>query len=354
MSTLNFPFQGDSSLLRPASNGFQCHETLQTQTADSETTLDYNDGEDEVFTGQQKIIFNCTLPQEGQSLVFICLEPSCGVLLEEESAAEKEEDGQMDPFFFDEGYTLAGKTGFQVWPGSRLMVEALTFCAEEDCEPLVEWQRRIVSGNLRVLELGSGVGVVGVSLAAAGAQVLLTDLKTLVQHSTRLNLKQNKTCLENEENAPPGWLPDNAVRIHKGWAASCAVDWTVPLDEQISNDTLESIDVVLASDCVWLVSMMEPLLETVECVFRARSGRAKFLLSFQRRDPKIQNRETTSNFTTVDRVLQALEERNWSVRCLAWRLIHPTDPKEVFLFEASPILQSQQVILNSSSAYHKG
>jgi predicted nicotinamide N-methyase len=196
-----------------------------------------------------------------------------------------------------------------------------------------------------VLELGSGVGVVGASLAAAGAHVLLTDLKTLVQHSTQPNLERNASTISATTSAfpPPAWLPSNAVPIGNGWAASTAVDWTIPLGEQLEDAerVMENVEVIIASDCVWLVNMMEPLFETVDSVF-GRNPNAKLLLSFQRRDPAKDTTTSTSTttssmFTTVDHVLTTMmEQRKWSVHCLAWRPIHQSDPKEVFLFEATP------------------
>jgi hypothetical protein len=350
---MKLPFQGEPSQLRPVSEGFHCHETLQLKK-------EADDNDDEWDDGGKVVIFHCTLPEKGKFLTFQCLEPSCGVLLEqEESAAGEEEDnGAVDPFFFDPGYTLAGKTGFQVWPGSRLLVEALTFprnhekplpllvVPPSDSPPLRNWQQRLAKGA-RVLELGSGVGVVGASLAAVGAHVLLTDLKTLVQHSTQPNLERNAST---SAFPPPPWLPTNAVPIGSGWAASTAVDWTIPLDEQLEDAerVMENVEVIIASDCVWLVNMMEPLFETVDSVFR-RNPNAKLLLSFQRRDPHDTGGSTgttstsstsSSIFTTVDRVLTTMmEQRKWSVQCLAWRPIHQSDPEEVFLFEATPTIR---------------
>ncbi len=324
------PFKGELSRYRPPPESFRCDEFLETRHSTS------SDSEDDEFISCQAVMFRCTLPDSDGALTFKCLEPSCGVLVETETAAQKEETGEVDPFFFDIGYTLAGKTGFQVWPGSRLMVEALTFPdSVNDCPRLIEWQEKISSGA-RVLELGSGVGVVGASLAHYGAQVLLTDLKTLMQNSTHPNLKRNTNPDIMTELEPPSWLPQNAVKIGRGWAASTAVDWNIHLKEQIENfeSVVENLDAIIASDCVWLLKMMDPLFETINCVFE-RNRRAKFLLSFQRRDTKEGN--DSANFTTVDRVLTTMQRRGWTVDCLAWRQINKTDPNEVFLFEASPM-----------------
>jgi len=326
----SLPFKGEQSRHRPPPESFRCDEFLETRHYTS------SDNEDEENISGQAVMFRCSLPDSDETLTFKCLEPSCGVLIEKETAAQKEETGEVDPFFFDSGYTLAGKTGFQVWPGSRLMVEAITFPNPiNDCPKLIEWQKKISSGA-RVLELGSGVGVVGASFAHYGAQVLLTDLKTLVQNSTQPNLKRNAYPETFSELEPPSWLPHDAVRIGKGWAASTAVDWNIHLKEQIDNfeTVVKNLDAIIASDCVWLLKMMEPLFETINCVFE-RSRHAKLLLSFQRRDTKEGNNSV--NFTTVDRVLITMQRRGWAVDCLAWRQINKADPNEVFLFEIAPV-----------------
>ena len=132
------------------------------------------------------------------SLEFACREPSCGALLPNETAVHRNDDAceyyyyQVDPNFFDAGYTLAGKTGFQVWTGARFLLETLLWPNNKmDGKRLQYWQESLVDMN--ILELGAGVGVVGMSLASMGANVLLTDLPTLVEHAVEPNLIRNAT-----------------------------------------------------------------------------------------------------------------------------------------------------------------
>jgi hypothetical protein len=327
--TVTTGYRGDESLRRPPSESFLCGETI------------IDDDEDE--TGCV-VNFHCTVPNDGAQLEFCCREPSCGVLINDEKKAEKKEDGAMDPNFFDEGYTLAGKTGWQVWPGSRLLVESLTFPqASFDGEKLKTMQTFLASGA-RVLELGAGVGMVGSSLANSGAQVLLTDLPALVENSLVPNLDRNEGAnvvknedLDDGKNDCPVWLRDcDAVQIGKGWAGAASVDWIRPLNEQLS-EVQRNVDIVVASDCVWLISMLNGLLGTVEAIFQSSKERSpKLLMSFQRRDPK--DGESSNMFTTVDRVLAEIRERNWSIECLSWFPVSykGEEDKEVFVFEISP------------------
>jgi hypothetical protein len=322
----------DPSRLRPTPDSFHCGESIDKGDVGSVT-------------------FYFTL--NNKRLVFSCRNRSVGALLYDEQAVKDEEleevNQTVDPNFFDNGYTLAGRTGFQVWAGSRLLLESLALPVDSDCERLAVWQRRIMTG-VNVLELGAGVGVVGAALASAGARVLLTDLPTLVDNAVQPNLHRNKetaSAAQKEEECP-AWLEQfDAMPIGRGWAATTPLDWTRPVESQLSADLLSNTDLIIASDCVWLVSMLTALLDAVQVVFAASPATTAFVMSFQRRDAAQQgggagdhDDDDSTLFTTVDRVVAAVEARRWSMECLAWRpaVLDGTayDDKEVFVLEILP------------------
>lgn len=408
-----------SDQARAIPSGFECGEVRIVEEGDAA-----DDDEDEDAAGGD-IEFFCTVPtpkgddssttrKQQRRLVFRCRGRSVGVLsatqgdqqvlgniqnktfdnplkdgthekkdLEDNDDADDDEEA-FDPFFFDEGYTLAGRTGFQVWAGSRLMLEALLYPTSigsppDDTPPtrLQHWQQRLVHQNNRILELGSGVGLVGASLAAVGNQVLLTDLATLVDHSVLPNLRRN-SHKSWKTSGPPGWLSaiatdgkcsvpthcvgtnDSNSKINNvGWMGATALDWTKPLTTQIRDaEALKNLDLIVASDCVWLTTMLESLLNTVSSLFQITSPSTSFILSLQRRDKNghgcacnddddknIASSPSSSMFTTVEGVLQAIEARGWQWECLAWRYtlveaeehekedIHGLLRREVYIFE---------------------
>ena len=320
------------------------------------------------------VVFSCTLPNTNtttttttQTLSFDCKEPSCGVLNEQEvqeQASHVDDDDvddddenevAMDPFFFEQGYTLAGKTGWQVWPGSRIVVDGLLWPQPAtDSSRLQYWQQRLLcsscdnendDSSTRILELGAGVGVVGSCLAAAaGAQVLETDLSILVENSVRPNLQRNSDNFNlrsdgDDNGPPPDWLSSSGpMPMGRGWVGTAALDWTKPLETQLSEDQCQ-VDIVIASDCVWLMSMLDGVLSTVKGIFEtSKRPSPTLLLSFQRRDPK--DGESSLMFTSVDRILQEIQEtRHWKVDCLGWSPVKYEDQEEVqevFLFEVTP------------------
>lgn len=317
----------------------QCYETLQESDED----------------GNPFIRFHCRLPSSADgSLYFDCRAPSCGALEltknaeddndndVEESHVVKEwnelEEGWVDPHIFDSGYTLAGRTGFQVWAGARLLLEYII-------------QNESFSGQSasKVIELGAGVGLVGSAFAVThqGSEVLLTDLPTLVDHSIEPNLKVNGTIVagqvapDNRNRRENGKLPEwllqqpikgsdaNVYEFGTSYVATNALDWTRPVCEQICLPGTD-VDLILASDCVWLVSMLESLLDTVSDIMGHKS---KFLLSMQKRE--VDGTESAGMFTTVQSVLDAIEERSWKWACVAWKPVRLVDGQdsEAFAFE---------------------
>jgi hypothetical protein len=114
----------DPSKFRQSPAEFQCGEELD---------------EDGGFVGRSGVSFFCTLPRgkhvdskngsitvnDCHRLTFSCRGRSSGVLESQESAITNDQyeatqnATTVDPFFFDEGYTLAGRTGFQVWSVSE-------------------------------------------------------------------------------------------------------------------------------------------------------------------------------------------------------------------------------------------
>lgn len=280
------------------------------------------------------IVFHWVIREH--SLQVSCRGRSVGVLTVNEKAVPDEDIDyeQVDANFFDPGYTLAGRTGFQIWAGSRLLMEALTLPTKNVVTSLPSWQRRLAEGA-KVLELGSGTGVMGISLAATGAQVVLTDLPSLVDNATRPNICLNQTLSTHDKEAPSWMKGSDPIPLNKGWAGTASLDWTKPLSDKVKSMSLDA-ELVVACDCVWLRSMLQSLLDTVQALFENTTCKSPtLLLSFQRRDTS----SDESMFTTVTSVAEQIRERHWAIDCLAWRQVAidgKETEKEVFILEVKP------------------
>jgi hypothetical protein len=145
---------------------------------------------------------------------------------------------------------LHGDTGIAVW-------DAAVFLAK-----YLESKKEIVENRV-VLELGSGLGLVGLSAARCGAKrMYLTDLPYILP-TTQYNIENNK-------------LTDVARVV--------PLDWNRPKDAAIAWD---DVDVVIASDTVWVEELVEPFVHTLRFCTRSRRKSIRVLISNQRRSDRV-------------------------------------------------------------------
>jgi hypothetical protein len=341
---------------------------------------------------------------QSRRLEFNCRDRSCGVLSPTEpSVPAITLDGRTDPFFFEPGFSLEAMTGFQIWPGSRLVVEAFT-CSNSNSNndvgiivvpPLIPTTTSIPSvilpssllatttssslllkeyqetallikptinhiKGMNILEVGAGCGAVGTCLAAAGGNVLITDLSILVEHgiwpNLRRNSNNNNSRSNNSDEASPSshdsecpsfletaikYSPtsnDNynnhdPVPIGKGWASAVVIDWFQPLSSQLSNETVSNIDIIVACDCLFLKKLIDPLLNMISDIFDAAARNdnndCKLLFTYERRN-------MMGLFISLEDLLDKItNERGWLIECLSWRTLSVEDDGEhnLYLFQ---------------------
>ncbi|KAL3817548.1 hypothetical protein ACHAXA_003721 [Cyclostephanos tholiformis] len=338
----------DPSLNVPINPQLKCGEEWTAVNG----TDDDDDDDDDHFRHPSPITFHVTLPAMRDDdrivkLTFNTRDKSSGVLLPWEPRAtskpdDDDNDNVGDPYFFERGFYLEAKTGFQPWPGTRLMIEAFTCMKNERMD---YWQMRLARNDLTILEVGAGVGIVGTCLAAVGGNVLVTDLSVLVEHGIMPNLRRNDRRRHhrardgNDVAAPPegGRLDDffldsrDRHRIEDGWAQAVVLDWFVPISEQIPRTTSSALDVIVACDCMWMRKLIDPLFSVISTLFRQSSNRPSFLFTYQRRN-------MTGVFIGMEELLERIERRGWIVECIAWRTIavEGDGEQDLHLFEVMP------------------
>lgn len=224
---------------------------------------------------------------------------------------------EIDPNFFEPGYTLAASTGYlRVWEGSEILTSFMA------CN--YEMQKLI--RNRRVIELGSGSGLLGLAAAALGGHVLLTDLTFLVEDVLRRNIKQNENVSRNDELNQQ--LEANEISTKNGtedccaWpgslcvgdgsAATQALDWTKSIDVQAPSDDKmlyhcdpRRAEIIIAAECVWLRDLVLPFVNTVIELMHGQY-QPKCILSFRdRSDDSLED----GAFAGVKEVVKAFEER---------------------------------------------
>lgn len=152
---------------------------------------------------------------------------------------------------------------FQLWPAANTFVNLLDLYKASNTDPLSTAITNVKSrSRLRVLELGSGTGVVGIAASAIlGADVTVTDLPHVLS-----NLKFNV-------DANSGVLAPRGGQVHVA-----ALGWG-------NKEEMEAIgreyDLIIGSDVVYHDNLYDPLLETLK--FLLLDGEKVFLMAHLRR-----------------------------------------------------------------------
>ncbi|KAK4426804.1 Protein-lysine N-methyltransferase rrg1 [Sesamum alatum] len=152
---------------------------------------------------------------------------------------------------------------FQLWPAASTLVSLLDNHRGRQTtalSSLLPTERR-----LRLLELGSGTGLVGIAAAALlGARVTLTDLPHVLPN------------LQFNANANAGIL-----ELHGGEIEVAALPWgDVQQMEVVGRD---QYDVIVGSDVVYHDHLYEPLLETLRFFLLGNEKKSVFLMAHLKR-----------------------------------------------------------------------
>ncbi|RUS29893.1 putative methyltransferase-domain-containing protein [Jimgerdemannia flammicorona] len=146
------------------------------------------------------------------------------------------------------------------------------------------------------IELGSGCGLGGLTMAALGFDSVVTDLQSVVDDVLRDNVSRNDWLMRQA-------LP-TCARI-----SVAALDWVAFSAAEVSETTgfLPWYDYVLGSDCVYSMALIGPFLD---CVRRLSIAGSTVLISLERRDNEV-----------VERFVQVAKDKGFDVKQVSKRLL---------------------------------
>lgn len=152
---------------------------------------------------------------------------------------------------------MEGDVNCVVWDASLVLAKYL--------ETMCQHKADFLSG-IKVLELGSGLGLVGLTAATLGAQVTLTDLPEALP-LLRLNIGENKVKI--------GSMGGYAMAESLVWGDSSSL-----LDEEF--------DMILLADCVYYEEAVTPLIETLKVLCSTSKKKLVIYLTQELRDSQLQ------------------------------------------------------------------
>ena len=183
---------------------------------------------------------------------------------------------------------------WRVWPGAKLLLRYIVN-KKPDCLFRALPDGRTVPRRKRaqVLELGSGVGTVGLFCAAMGIRSVITDTEESVPALTR-SLDANPFL--KKEGKGKGVDEDEGG---EDLAMAMALDWGKPADAEAAIRSLSSRSfglkrlVVLLSDCTYWDCLYVPLASTLKRLLLAArecGGKGTVLCAHERRQWKTEKR----------------------------------------------------------------
>jgi predicted nicotinamide N-methyase len=149
-------------------------------------------------------------------------------------------------------------TGLLLWPAA----EALSaFVSSEGVKG--RWK------HLRILELGAGVGLVGLTMSLYSDHVVITDSQDEALALVRQNIENNKNSL----------VLAKTIKV-------CKLQWGEDSEAWRQEHQQERFDIIIASDILYQRELLQPLFQTVEGML-ANKEEARFIVMYSSRGKKL-------------------------------------------------------------------
>eukprot|EP00892_Ulva_mutabilis_P002281 jgi/Ulvmu1/12053/UM083_0066.1 len=206
-----------------------------------------------------------------------------------------DEDG-VNPHLFDEDFSPAVSTGLsKVWGGTHALLRFLQSTESAHME------------GRAVLELGAGLGLVGICAAFRGCHVLLTDVSS-VTAMTKRNIQANRHAAGNSVDVMVSPWRD-ADRVGRGSAACMDLNWWKDAHKQANSNgqDLSNTAFIIACEVIWLQELLQPYVKTLAYLLHCEN-RPVCYMSYT-----VRGTERSTVFTDESRVRQSFRAASCTV-----------------------------------------
>lgn len=178
-----------------------------------------------------------------------------------------------------------------------------------------------------MIELGAGLGLVGICAALKGCHVLMTDVPSVAKF-IQVNILMNSQPLQSRE-VPPDSPWHQSKPIGLGTAACMALDWLKDTQSQASSNgqDLTQADFIIACEVVWLKELLHPYVNTLASLLHS-DRRPVCYMSYTNRGT-----QQSKIFTAEAAVQDALKAANCNVSVLHQFASETTDGEQVVFWK---------------------
>ncbi|KMZ57413.1 putative methyltransferase family protein [Zostera marina] len=191
---------------------------------------------------------------------------------------------------------------FQLWPAASTLVSII-----ENNPELFQLPSKRTSSPLRILEVGSGTGLVGITAAAIlGAHVTITDLPSVLDN-LQFNVDANRAI----------------IGVRGGEVVVKKLSWGIEEDWMRGANDGSKFDLILGSDVIYHQALIQPLVKTAKFFVK---GNVPFVMAYMKRWKKRETQflKSVSKFLDFQVVHQDPPLKNHRTGVIVYRFVNKT------------------------------
>ncbi|KAI9497248.1 putative methyltransferase-domain-containing protein [Zychaea mexicana] len=180
-----------------------------------------------------------------------------------------------------------GNHGTTVWDSAKVLAFYLMDTIKRPSWTMVDGKLEL-QNTKKCIELGSGCGLGGLTMAALGFDTVMTDLPSVVEHVLQVNKQRN------ERHIKDWWYQlleqsthDSTMTLQNPRVGVKSLDWLqYSADPEKCTTVDPPYNYILAADCIYCTEVLPPLLQSC---WNLASPTTTILVALEHRDDIVVN-----------------------------------------------------------------